>query len=116
MTAHIPQRSCAEIIPGTPIEGMVSSPMKWTQRRGPDPIVPFETIWHRIGSSGSPHSLRPYRTIAPNVNLSETANGPSSDHFDSPAEIIISASLVSHLCYHSASLCQFPQIDRLLER
>src|SRR5690242_15187708 len=88
VAGHVAQGAGAEILPATPVEGMIDVLFERPGGSRSEPDVPFHRFRYGVAAIGTVHSLRPDRTIGPDMNFLNISNDPGLNAFHRPAQAI----------------------------
>src|SRR5262249_12042776 len=99
VASHVPQRAGAEIPPAAPFEGQIVGVIgpRWSRAQ---PHLPIEVCWHRRSFLWPIYSLRPNRSIAPDMHRAHLAQRAGLDELNNPPRAVIGVALVAHLGHH----------------
>ena len=95
VASHVTQGSGAEVPKATPLEGMVGFVIG-TRGSWAKPFVPMDVVRDTANFGRSASSLRPDRTVCPNMNFLDVAQDTRLNHGRRLAETVQSGSLVTH--------------------
>ena len=108
MASHITQCTRTEVPPASPFEGSI----RWVIRafRGrAQPQVPIDRVGDCLNLSGAFQSLRPNRSVGPDMRLLDFPDNAGLNQFNKAAALSLGMPLIPHLGNHSCFTRYFRQ-------
>ena len=97
VTTKVGHRTTTEVVPSSPLTGMIDFIDVRTSWRGSQPKIPVESLGNRIARRGTIDTIGPTMRWMPNMNLVDRPQQARLNHFKTSSKSLGRATLISSL-------------------